>query len=150
MNRETYREMKQRHQQEVNALPLAFAFSREQFETMLSKWGISQDEAKDGAVVGMGNGCFIRAADRDTVVTAFKRIAKEEADAVASDRDGNGYIYEMFLEELLNHEYTYTGDLSETLDAVGMTLEQVQKNEPLKNGLRLALERLRESTDGVI
>ena len=150
MNRETYREMKQRHQQEVNALPLAFAFSREQFETMLSKWGIAQDDAKDGAVVGMGNGCFIRATDRDTVVTAFKRIAKEEADAVASDRDGNGYIYEMFLEELLNHEYTYTGDLSETLDAVGMTLEQVQKNEPLKNGLRLALERLRESTDGVI
>ena len=43
---ETYKEMKERHQAEVNALPLAFAFSERQYNEKLAEWNITPEEAK--------------------------------------------------------------------------------------------------------
>ena len=48
---------------------------------------------------------------------------------------------DLFRTELANHEYGYTYELGETLDAVGLTLSEVQKRPNLYNGLRMALDR---------
>ena len=40
---ETYKAMKERHQEEVNALPLAFAFSKEQYRAKLDAWNITNE-----------------------------------------------------------------------------------------------------------
>ncbi len=64
---ETYKEMKERHQAEVNALPLAFAFSERQYNEKLAEWNITPEEAKAGAIVAIGNGGFIRSSDRELV-----------------------------------------------------------------------------------
>ena len=139
---ETYKAMKDRHQREVNALPLAFAFSREQYRAKLAEWNISEEEARNGAICGIGGGGFCRAEDHNNVIATFKRIQEEEAAAIAADQDGTGYIYEMFLYELINHEYSYTGDVDETLDALNITWEDMADNEALLNGLNKALKTI--------
>ena len=85
---ETYKEMKDRHQAEVNALPLAFAFSEKQYRDKLAEWQITPEEAKAGAIIGIGNGGFIKASDRELVVSTFERIAEERQAAIEADQDG--------------------------------------------------------------
>lgn len=144
---ETYTEMKERHQSEVNALPLAFAFSHDRYLERLAAWNITEEEAKAGAIVGIGNGGFIRASDRDLVISTFERIADEEAAAIAADQDGTGYIYQMFLYELNNHEYSYTGDIDDTLDALHISNKDLAENPALLNGLNLALKAIGTGAD---
>lgn len=59
-------------------------------------------------------------------------------EAIAADPDGTGFVYEMFLYEMDNHEYGYTGDLEDTLDALGMTIEEIAASEKLMAGLEKA------------
>lgn len=49
----------------------------------------------------------------------------------------------MFVWEMENHEYSYTGDLEPTLDALGLTLGQVANDPKLSHGLKLARRKLR-------
>lgn len=144
---ETYKAMKDRHQAEVNALPLAFAFSERQYNEKLAEWNITPEEAKAGAIVGIGGGGFIRSCDRELVTSTFKRIREEEAAAIAEDITGDGFIYEMFLTELNNHEYSYTGDIMETLDALGITPADLDKSEALRNGLKKAVKEIAAGPD---
>lgn len=144
---ETYTEMKDRHQAEVNALPLAFAFSDEQLKEKLAAWGITEEEAKAGAIINIGHGGFIRATDEEKVIGTFKRIQDEKRAAIEADHDGTGYIYEMFLYELNNHEYSYTGDVSETLDALHISAEEINSNTALQNGLKAAVKNINGAGD---
>jgi hypothetical protein len=59
-------------------------------------------------------------------------------DAIKSDTTGEGFIKEMFSFQLGNHEYCYTWDETDALDSLGLTHEDVENNEALANGLRLA------------
>lgn len=144
---ETYKTMKERHQTEVNALPLAFAFSDRQYLDKLAAWNITPAEAEAGAVVGIGGAGFIRAEDRELVFNTFARHQAETAAAIAGDLDGTGFIYEMFLTELNNHEYSYTRDLSETLAALDLTVDDVNNNKALANGLYNAVKDIEAAAD---
>ena len=66
------------------------------------------------------------------------RFDQELHEAVAGDKTGDGFIYEMFLYELENYEYGCTMDLSETLDALGYTPEDIQADPRLSHGLERA------------
>lgn len=48
----------------------------------------------------------------------------------------------MFLYEMDNHEYGYTGDLDDTLDALGMEWEEIEASEKLLTGLKKAQQRI--------
>ena len=48
----------------------------------------------------------------------------------------------MFLCELSNHEYTYTEDVEETLDALGYTWEQIMADKRLLHGLKMAQKKI--------
>lgn len=144
---ETYTEMKERHQNAINALPLAFAFSRDQYRAKLAEWGITEEEAAAGAIVGIGNGGFIKASDRDLVISTFERIADEEEAAIAADTTGDGFIYQMFFYELNNHEFILTHDVAETLDALNITAEEVNASPALQNGLKKAVKEIASGPD---
>ena len=45
----------------------------------------------------------------------------------------------MFNYELANHEYNYTGDLTDTLDALGLTIEDVTANAQMNEALLMAV-----------
>lgn len=144
---ETYKQMKDRHQSEVNALPLAFAFSHDRYLERLAAWNITEEEANNGAIVGIGGGGFIRSSDRDLVISTFERIRAEEEAAIAADTTGDGFIYQMFLYELNNHEFSYTQDVDDTLTALGFTEADINDNPALKAGLIAAIDKINAGRD---
>ena len=131
-----YRELKERQQKEVDAFPIGACFSQEQFEKMMNKWGLTVDDTDK--IVSIGGGCYIRKTDVTAFNELFERIAKEKQEAIDGDETGDGFIKDMFIYELANHEYCITYDYEDTLDALDLTLEQVLNTPKLKHGLAVA------------
>lgn len=136
-----YRELRERQQNEFNSFPISFAYSKEQFEDGMRRLGLEPNETNK--VTSISAGGFIRKSDVDAFKKMIDRHKKQHEKAIADDKDGSGYIKDMFSYELANHEYDYTGDLEDTLDALDLTIEKVNKNPKLLKGLKLALRRYR-------
>ena len=49
------------------------------------------------------------------------------------------YLFSMFNYELANHEYGYTGELDDTLDALGLTIEEINTNPRMVDALKRAI-----------
>ena len=145
--RETYKAMKQRHQNEVNALPLAFAFSGEQLQEVLTAWNITEKEAIAGAIMPIAHGAYIRTTDKDLVSNTFKRLQEERQAAIDADTTGTGFIYQMFRTELNNHEFSYTQDVDDTLTDLGFTEADINSNPALKAGLIAAIDKINTGRD---
>lgn len=139
MNR--YAELRKRQQEEFNALPLGFAFSRKQFDEMMQEWGLDPEKDLDKLLRIPGGG-YIQKKDADLLHQTTERHDAEMAAAIAEDKTGEGFIYEMFLYELDNHEYGYTRDTEDTLDALGYTAEEVLGNPQLKRGIEKAVTEI--------
>ena len=139
---ETYIEMNERHQREINALPLKFAFSNKQYDDILKAWNITPDEAKAGALLSIGGGGYVRAEDKQLYTNTVERIYNETQTAIEEDKTGEGFIYQMFLYELANHEFSYTLDTEETLMALGIEEEEIKNNSALRRGLCKAVAKL--------
>lgn len=140
---ESYREMRERQQKEFDKLPLGFAFSDEQFNEMMRKWGL--DPEKDlGKICRIGGSGFIQKKDCAHFRWVLKRQDAEMEAAKASDKDGTGFLYQMFLFELDNHEYGYTGEYEDTLESLGLTMKDVHKSVRLTRALEKAAKEIRE------
>lgn len=131
-----YAEMKARHQERVNALPLMFAFSQQQFNEGMAKLGLEPNDTH--SLTSIGYGGFIRKSDVPLFNSTMEENEIELQTAIGNDVDGSGFIKEMFLYELANHEYCITYDLEPTLDALNLTEDQVLSNPRMLNGLKLA------------
>ena len=137
-----YLALKRKHQQDVNVFPVFFAFCIEQFEMGMASFGLTPNDTDKICRLGDTGGFYLR-TDADRLIEMLKRHEKEEQEAILADTDGNGYIYQMFLYELANHEYGYTWDVTDTLDALGMTAEEVAGSKPLSRGLNKAIKEIR-------
>ena len=136
MNR--YAEMRKRQQEEVNALPIGFAFGNRQFEEMMRGWGLDPEKDLD-KIYRLGNtGGFYKIADKQIIRDTFSRHEEELRAAIEEGKTGEGFIYEMFLCELNDHEYGYTMDTEETLTALGYTTDEVLADARLRRGLEKA------------
>ena len=132
-----YTEMRQRQQEEFNALPLGFAFSDAQFNEMMRGWGL--DPEKDlGKIYKLPGGGFIQKKHQKLLHDTLDKHEAELQAAIDEDKTGEGFIYEMFLAELENHEYSYTGDTTEALMTLGYTAEEVVADERLNRGITMA------------
>lgn len=87
-----------------------------------------------------GTGGFYRRSDADKLREMLDRHEREMSEAISQDTTGNGFIFDMFDYELANHEYTYTGSLTDTLEALDLTLDAVNANPALRHGLKKARE----------
>lgn len=132
-----YMELKERQQQEVNALPLGFAFNEKQFNEMMVGWGLDPEKDLD-KIVSIGYGGFIQKKDRTIMHETFDRHKREMKEAIAADPTGEGFIFDMFLRELENHEYGYTGDMTDALEALGFTAQEVVDDPRLNRGISKA------------
>lgn len=139
MNR--YTEMRNRQQEEFNALPLGFAFSQKQFNEMMEKWGLDPEKDCD-KIFSIGYGGYVQKKDAELLHKTRERHDAEMAAAIEEDKTGEGFIYEMFLAELENHEYGYTGDTSDALDALGYTAEEVVADKRLNRGITMAHKKI--------
>ena len=140
-----YKELKDRHQKEMDAFPLGAAFSGDQFAEMMQKWGLTVDDTDK--ICSIGGGCFIRKSDKEAFFFLFKRFKDETDAAIAADETGDGFIYDMFYYELANHEYCITYEYDETFDALGLTEEQVVADKRLLHGLKKAEKNYLKNCD---
>lgn len=141
MNR--YEELRNKQQEEFNKLPLGFAFSDEQFCKMMKNWGLDPEKDLDKIYRITGSG-FVQKKDHAYMHEVMNRHNKELQEAIEADTTGDGFIYDMFLYELRNHEFGYTGETEDTLDALGYTAEQIEADGRLKHGLRIAVTKIYE------
>ena len=136
-----YQEMRDRQQQEFNALPLGFAFGQKQFNEMMRGWGL-HPERDVKKICSIGAGGYIQKKDVELLRQTSARHKEELAAAIESDTTGDGFIFQMFYRELKNHEYGYTGDADDTLDALNYTMEQVQSDQRLYRGFQQACKKI--------
>ena len=129
MSTNQYQEMRNHQQAEVNAFPMFFAFNKQQFAEGMRKLGLSPSDTRQ--VCSIFGGGYCRKSD----------VAKLNEMFIAGDKTGQGFICDMFLQELENHEYSYTGDVQETLDALGITTQYMEAVPQLMDGLALACEK---------
>lgn len=141
----SYQEMKERHQQEVNAFPFMFAFSNQQFEEGMRKLGLQPNQTD--RIVSIGGSGFVRKSDVQAMKDMFNRHEQERKAALAADTAERGHAYQMFLYELGNHEYCITQDITETLEACGLTSEEVNGNPNLCNALTRAIHDYMEKAE---
>lgn len=138
-----YDELTEKHRKEVHSFPMAFAFTDKQFEEGMKQLGLSKDDINK--VVSIGGGGFIRKSDVVTFNEMAKRQLEEQKQAIKDDKTGEGFIKDMFYSELNNHEYGYTKELDDTLDALDLTIDDINNNKNLKNGLSLAIQEIEKN-----
>ena len=143
MNR--YKELRNRQQEEFNKFPIKFAFSQEQFERGMRELGLEPTDT-DKVCKTIAGG-FLRKSDAPAMHEILTRHHKEIEDAIAADKDGTGFVYDMFLYELQNHEYGYTWETEDTLESLGYTEEQVEADPKLKAGFEKAKKHIQNLED---
>lgn len=141
-----YRAMKDRHQAEVNAFPMFFAFSEKQFEEGMRKFGLEPSETDKIYKFGNTGGFYLK-TDAEELRAMLLRHSLEMDEAIADDTTGEGFIFDMFYYELANHEYCITYEYEDTFDAVGLTSEEIYGNNALANGLKLATKKYLEGCE---
>ena len=138
----TYQELKQKHQEEFNAFPIHFAFGQEQIDAKLKELGLTHENYQDH-VTGIGAGGFILNKDKDAYIEMCCRHRKEVMECRAADKNGDGFLYDMFHSELVNHEYGYTTDPTDAIAALGLTIEEINKNPAMVTALDKAMKDIR-------
>lgn len=131
-----YKELKKKFQKEFNKFPVFFAFDNKQFQEGMEKLGLKENEID--RIVSIGAGGYIRKTDIKKYNKMFEKRNQEFKNAIKGDLTGEGFIKQMFRYELANHEYCFTHDLSDTLEALDLTIEEVNSSKALKNGLKMA------------
>jgi hypothetical protein len=116
----TYKEYKNKIRKEIDSLPLHFAFSEEQLNSVLEKL---QCERKD--LIRGPQGSFIHKNDITQVSNYFAKDSSLELKEYLTDEK---FFEEAFKYELRNHECGYSGDYSEALEALCIDEAFVEKN----------------------
>jgi len=134
MTTNAYRVMKDKHQKEINEFPMFFAFSDKQFDEGMRELGLEPSET-DKIYSLKGTGGFYRKSDAPALHEMFNKHDAEMKKAMASD---DNFLFDMFDYELGNHEYIVTYDVSDTLDALGLTIDEVKNDKRLLDALQKA------------
>ena len=141
-----YQELKEKQGKEVNDFLNKysfFAFSEEQFKDGCKKLNLDAEKDLDKLVETVGGGYLLK-EHKDEYIALANKINEEIEQAIKEDKTGLGFCYSMFAYELANHEYGYTYELEDTLDALDLTLERINKEPNLKAGLDKALAEYKE------
>ena len=137
-----YKEQRDRHQKRVEAFfkeCAFFAFSKEQFADGLRSLGLTEDDADK--LVKMPGGGFMLKDRTEDLLDLLAEINEEQAEAISDPDTGRKFAEDMFYYELVNHEYSYTDDTEETLEALGYTLEDIEADQTLKDAFEAAKKR---------
>ena len=143
-----YREIEKKIQDIISTMPIRYAFGQEQFnKNVIEYFGFkSMDEAHEKLYDNGYGGYYLR-TDSNLIKEAWDKIHKMKEAAIKQDIDGTGYIYDMFYYELVNHEYCVNEDIEDTLDACGLTVEEVNNSKILQNALKLAIENYMKNSN---
>ena len=138
-NKNEYVNLVRKQEKEFNDFPMFFAYNEKQYKEGKQTLGVIDD--KEICSIGYG---YIRKSDKQLFSDMLERHNKEFKQSIENDKTGEGFIYDMFLYELENHEYFITYEIDDTLDALSLTLDDVLNSSTLKHGLLLARKKILE------
>lgn len=139
-----YRILKKKQEKRLNEVIekyCFFAFSDKQFEEGMKRFGLSTDPADLQKVVKFYGGGFILKDHAEELRQALTKNHEELHEALHSGAD---FAHDAFLTELYDHEYSYTGDPTDAVEALGLTMEEVLKDEYLNTHLAGAMQYIQE------
>ena len=110
--------------------PMFFAFDNKGFEEGKQKLGLTDNSE----VLALGCGSYIRKTDREL----WKNLYKQQDIELKEVMNEYSFAFDAFSYELSNHEYCVTYDTEDTLDALGLTYEEVEGNPVLNRALKAA------------
>lgn len=102
MMSETWQQLKERQQREVNAFPMGCAFRDEDLAEVYAKLGVKGPDE----LLAIGGGCIIRKADREQ----WRNLMKTQHDERAAFLGAVERIAEAVRYEAHNHEYEINWD----------------------------------------
>lgn len=140
-----YTKLKAKQNKEFKNFPMIYAFSNEQLKQGMEKLGLKENETDK--LLSLGAGAYIKETDLKALKDICKRHKKEFKDEIKKDTTGEKFIKDMFRYELANHEYCITYDLDDTLDTLGLTIEEINRNPALTKGLELAKKEYLEACE---
>ena len=127
---ESYTDMKDRHHKELEALPICYAFNREQLDEAKKKLG-------DVPLVTFGYGSVYRKADSGRIKEVFARHEAERKKL----REDYKALEDGFLYEMANHEFSINWQgIEDVLGCFDMTEDDL-KNPQIWEAWSKALKR---------
>lgn len=139
MNR--YIELREKHQNRVNNLPIGFAIDENDFREMMEKWGLDPEKDLD-KICQISKIAFAQKKDMNLITETMLKNWEEMKEA----RKNRDFLYDMFVAEMHNHEYSLTWDLKEVLDDLNITMEDIVTNPIMREELIKADMHIREET----
>lgn len=127
--RQVYLDLQEKHRQEINEFPIAYAFDEKQLQEALLKLGATKDEC----VTIFGHGDIVKKENAGKFLDMLKRHTAEVKELM---KDEN-FAEEAFLYEMDNHEYciNWSGD-EDVLDCFGLNYDSLEKEGLLPAYLR--------------
>lgn len=125
-----YIELKEKHQKEINEFPIMSAFNLEQFKEGMERLCVTSEVE----LISIGYGSFIRKTDKEAYIQMIVRMNEEDKAAMKDPE----YCYEAMRYELANHEFCIRRDYTDTLETLGLTMDEVEKDPMLLDALRRA------------
>lgn len=136
---EIYEEMENRHREELDRLPIQWAFGKEQLEEALKVLGVEPGKASDIKLVRIPGGGICTEETSNELTATLRRQVEEQQALINADTTGQGFIFDMFDYQLANHEFCITGDFVPAIEACGLSPEDVEKSPELRHGLKMAI-----------
>lgn len=118
-----YEEMKERQQRQLSEFlkeNAFFAFSTSQYEAGLRKLGFAPDKRGEVVPIG-GTGGYILKDKYQEFIDIVMENKKERDTALTDPETREQFAFDMFRTELINHEYGYTGNAMDALNALGFS-----------------------------
>lgn len=124
---ETIKELKNRHTKEINNFNIGAAFNDEQFERMMSKFGLDVNDTSK--IVSIGAGMFILKEEKDLFKELLKRHKKELSDF---KKDRKNHI-ESILHDFNHFDVDYRLGFNTSIETIGLTEKDLAEDPKLKD-----------------
>ena len=131
---ETYKELKKRQGDEFGSFEgVFFAFSKGQFAEGMQKLGLDKEDTS--GICAIGSGGYMLKSQKKAFDDMFERHYKEKEQRKLDEK----FLFSALVYELRNHEFGYTYDPTDALEALGMTKDKVDSGL-LKKAMSIASE----------
>jgi len=132
-----YQTLKAQHQTVVNDFPMEFAFSEKQLVEALEKLECTKDEVYSG-----GSGMIYRKTDSKKLAAMFDSLNDSMETWLKDDK----FFMSAISYEIANHEYGYTYEIQDSLDALGLSVDDLTDKQ--KELIQVAVREYMSTFEG--
>lgn len=120
----TYQALKDAQREELNSFKgMFFAFSNRQFDEGMTKLGLDP-QIDQNKICRIGSGGFMLKEQSKPFAEMFARHTQEKKNFLAVPNQ----LLDALVYELDNHEYGYTGDITDALEALNLKQSEIPKS----------------------